>query len=431
MLLTPRQQMLVDYLDATDNEIAVDQMLFGLAHTSPDRVGYFPRVSRWVGKAKAHPLLATLVWRMIWISWLCGGAMVFFLFEVLRLLISCRCSKKLLLKKIPLMDGAVLALSTRVCDVITPAIFPGLPKAWVTLPWAPQHRLPPDAKEFSLMNLVNWRDLFEAYLDAVYATYRMTKDSVRLNWVLQSYTAYRWFLVRRVVDQIAGTLVMAEHFDRWAVLVDRSVQLASKQSLSKRLVLIQHGSLGGLGGNSQEVKFMSLPARLTSVKELYVYSKQEEEVFLAMVLDGNGSACPLSVRYFKPNISLHGSVEAATKRVLFVGHPLCEKFHVSVFKLLHEMLEIEAFYKPHPKARMSSAMADVGWKIIDNVTLFPRVELLISYPSTLVIEYEGAGIQASIHALDMKSDSLDQFINQTLDMLVPKVGLVAASEFCE
>jgi hypothetical protein len=431
MLLTPRQQMLVDYLDATDNEITVDQMLFGLAHTSPDRVGYFPRVSRWVGKAKAHPFLAAFVWRLLWISWLCGGAIVFFLFEVLRLVLICKSSKKLSLKEIPLMDGAVLALSTRVCDVITPSIFPGLPKAWVTLPWAPQHRLPRDAKEFSLMSLVNWRDLFEAYLDAVYATYKMAEDSVRLNWVLQSYTAFRWFLVRRVVDRIAGTLVMAEHFDRWAVLVDRSVQLACKQSLSKRLVLIQHGALGGLGGNSQAVKFMSLPARLTSVGELYVYSKQEEESFRTMVLERHGSACPLSVQYFKPNISLHGSVEATTQRVLFVGHPLCEKFHVSVFKVLHEMLAIEAFYKPHPKAPMSTAMADVGWKIIDNVTLFPRVELLISYPSTLVIEYEGAGIHASIHPLDMKSDSLDQFIDQTLRMLEPSVRSAAGSEFCD
>lgn len=108
MLRTPRQQMLVDYLDATDNEIAVDQMLFGMAHTSPERVGYFPRVSRWVGKAKTHPFLATLVWRVLWISWLCGGAIVFFLFDFLRLAISLKNSKELLLEEIALMDGAVL-----------------------------------------------------------------------------------------------------------------------------------------------------------------------------------------------------------------------------------------------------------------------------------------------------------------------------------
>ena len=418
MLRTPRQQMLVDYLDATDNEIAVDQMLFGMAHTSPERVGYFPRVSRWVGKAKTHPLLSTLVWRVLWISWLCGGAIVFFLFEVLRLLLHCKNAKRLLLREIHLMDGAVLALSTRVCDVITPAIFPGLPKAWVTLPWAPQHRLPRDAKEFSLMNLVNWRDLFEAYLDAVYATYKMTKDSVRLNWVLQSYTAFRWFLVRRVVDRIAGTLVMAEHFDRWAVLVDRSVQLACKQSLSKRLVLIQHGALVGLDGGNQPDNFLSLPARLTSVKELHVYSCKEEDAFRAAVFAQNDTTNSLVVHYFKPVITLQGAVKSKIPRVLFVGHPLCEKFHVSVYKVLHELLKVDAFYKPHPKAPMSAEMAEIGWEIIETESQFPRVELLISYPSTLVIEYEGEGIHASIHPLNIEKTSLDEFIDKTLKMLM-------------
>ncbi len=421
MLRTPRQQMLVDYLDATDNEIAVDQMLFGMAHTSPERVGYFPRVSRWVGKAKTHPFLATLVWRVLWISWLCGGAIVFFLFDFLRLAISLKNSKELLLEEIALMDGAVLALSTRVCDVITPAIFSGLPKAWVTLPWAPQHSLPLGAKEFALMTLVNWRDLLEAYRNAVYATYMMAKNSERLNWALQSYTAFRWFLVRRVVDRIAGTLVMSEHFDRWAVLVDRSVQLACKKSLSKRLVLIQHGALVGLGGRNQVDNFISLPARLTSVQELHVYSRQEEEVFRATVFAQNDPTYPLVVHYFKPVIALQGSVKSVTPRVLFVGHPLCENFHISVYRTLHELLDMEAFYKPHPKAPMSVDMAKVGWKVIDNVSQFPRVELLISYPSTLVVEYEGHGVNASIHPLNMESDSLDDYIDQTLKMLMPSV----------
>lgn len=421
MLRTPRQQMLVDYLDATDNEIAVDQMLFGMAHTTPERVGYLPRVSRWVGRAKRYPYFSKLLWWALWVLWLGGGAILFFAYELLHFDWLRRHSKQQNSEDDLLSNGAVLALSTRVGGVVSPQRFPGLPTAWLTCPWAPQHSLPKDAHELMLMAFVKRHDLFESYLDAVHSSYSLARNSQRSNWALQTYTAFRWFMVRRVVDRISGTLVMVEHFDRWAVLADRSVQLACKKSMPKRLVLIQHGALGGLGRSNQVAKFMSLPARLTSVQELYVYSSQEEEVFRTAVFAQDNTSYPLVVHYFKPLIALQGAVKSATPRVLFVGHPFCEKFQVSVYKVLHELLNVDVFYKPHPKAPMSADMVEVGWKIIDNVSRFPRVELLISYPSTLVIEYEVVGIPASIHPLDMEVDSLDEFIDQTLKKLIPSV----------
>ncbi len=420
MLRTPRQQMAVDYLDATDNEIAVDQMFFGLAHTTSDQVGYFPRVSRWIGRAKKHPIFSKLLWRVLWCIWLGGGCVIFFVYELFRYEWLRKCATQLDGGGNFLSNGAVLAFSTRTCDVVSPERFSGLPTAWLICPWASQHNLPKDAEALMLMSFVERHDLFASFVDAVRASYSMARNQERSNWVLQSYTALRWFMVRRVVDRISGTLVMVEHFDRWAVLTDRSVQLACKQSMSKRLVLIQHGTFGGLSGRDQEVKFITLPARLTSVHELHAYNTKEEAVFRASVLSQNNTACaPLSVHYFKPLIDLQGPTKSLNPRVLFVGHPLCESFQVSVFRALQGFLVIDAFYKPHPKAPMSPAMAAVGWKTIDNAGQFPRVELLISYPSTLVIEYEGFGIHASTHPLDVETNALDEFIKQTLKMLVP------------
>ncbi len=113
--------------------------------------------------------------------------------------------------------------------------------------------------------------------------------------------------------------------------------------------------------------------------------------------------------------------------MLFVGHPLCEDFQVSVFKALHELVAIEAFYKPHPKAPMSASMANVGWKIIDAADQFPIVEMLISYPSTLVIEYEVFGIHASVHPLDIASDSIGEFIDRTLKILAASTSAIVNS----
>lgn len=422
-----RRQLLADYLDATDNEIAVDQMLLSMAHTTPERVGYMPRVSRWVGKAKRYPFLSSFVWRLLWVLWIGGGAGIFFTIELLHFEKLRKRSKKQDSKDTLLSEGAVLALSSRVCDVISPEIFSELPTAWLTCPWAPQHTLPRGAQELKLMAHVKRGDLLNAYRDAVYASYFLALDSKKSNWSLQSYTAFRWFMVRRVVDRISGKLVMAEHFDRWAVLVDRSVQWASRQALPTRLVLIQHGALGGLSDGSHAVSLKSLPTRLASVQELHVYNTKEEQVFRASVLTESYSIAPLSVHYFKPSITLCGSLSAEIPRILFVGHPLCEDFQVSVYKALHAALSIKAFYKPHPKAPMSAAMANVGWEIIKNPSQFPRVEMLISYPSTLVVEYEGVGIHASVHSIDIKSDLLGKFLDRTLGLLMQKNGVILDS----
>ena len=72
----------------------------------------------------------------------------------------------------------------------------------------------------------------------------------------------------------------------------------------------------------------------------------------------------------------------------------------------------EIYYKPHPKAPMSASMETLEWKIIKEANIFPRVDLLVSYPSTLVIEYETAGIPASVHSLDASIDELTQFVEK-------------------
>lgn len=419
MLRLQRLHLLADYLAATRNEIAVDEMLLAMARLEPARVGYLPRVPHWVGRAARAPALARTVWRLLWLAWLAGGAVAFFALEYLKFKRLLRGSRTVPAASAALSDGAVLGFSTRVCDVVDPTRFSELPTRWLTCPWAPQHALPKAAVELPLMALVDKADLRDAFRAAVRATYALVRDESRSRWALQSYTALRWFLVRRAVDRISGTLVTAEHFDRWAVLADRSVRAARRQAgAARRLVLVQHGALGCLSGNGHgEGALKPLPVRLACVDELHAYSADAEASFRRAVLVATRRGPPLRVHYFKPAIHLTGGQRAARPRLLFVGHPLCEAFQCAVFRTLRETMAVDAYYKPHPKAPMSRTMSKVGWTIIDNPQVFPRVDLLVSYPSTLVIEYEGAGIRACVHPLDVDGEALPQFLDRTRRMI--------------
>ena len=411
-----RMRLIADYLAATRNEIAVDEMLLKLAHLTPTKVGYLPRVPHWLSKGLRAPRLTRVVWRLSWVLWLAGGALAYFALELLKFKQLHQRIGELPPQDVPLAEGAVLGFSTRVCDVADIKRFPWLPTVWLICPWAPQHCLPKNALELPLMSLLTKSDLNEAFFCALRSTYALARKPTTARWSLQGYTALRWFMVRRAVDKLSGVLVTTEHFDRWAVLVDRSVRTARvARGLPRKLIFIQHGALGGLGNaeNYSDDPFQ-LPARISCANELHTYNSNEEDIFRRNVFSTNQRQSTLTVHYFSPTITITGELTAGRPQLLFVGHPLCETFQSNAYYALRKVLDFDAFYKPHPKAPMSAAMANIGWTIIENPLIFPKVDLLISYPSTLVIEYEGLGIQASVHPLDIGLEALPRFIGQLL-----------------
>jgi len=420
MIPRARIRLFADYFAAIKNEIAVDEMFLVLSKTSAEEVGHFPRVPHWIGKARRQPYLARTASRLARIIWIFGGSMIYLLLEYLKIL---RIHQSVDTLSCAHLDGAILGLSARVYKIITPEQFPMLPQTWLTLPWVTQHELPDGANELPILSILNRRDLLSALADAVIVTLYMRRHRYLSHWVLQSYTAFRWFLVRRAIDRLSGTLVTTAHFDRWAVLVDRSVRECRRtHGCSKRLVVTQHGSMGPLNQESDKVTRLNLPTRMQQVDELYAYNINEATAFLSEVLVNSITAREIKYHFFKPLITLSGELISSRTRVLFVGHPICEKFHIEAFKKIKSWNDIEVYYKPHPKSTMSESLAEVEWTLISEEHFFPIVDLLVSYPSTLVLEYEGRGIPASIHPLDINLGDLPSYLEKTQRIIDGKAG---------
>ena len=318
----------------------------------------------------------------------------------------------------------MLALSSRVGDIIIQRDFEKLPHVWITVPWAPLRQLPVNAVSVDVFSLLSMKELWQAFCDALHATYVILGRKRTSKWGLQSYTAFRWFVVRAAVDKFSGKFVMVEHYDRWAVLVDSSVRANRKSVFSssavqvRELVLIQHGTLGNLGSPAADASdALKLPRKLGSVSQLYVYGVESENIFKRDVLTEGCVRRGLSVHYFKPSIDLIDILTSSGLRLLFVGHPLCESLHKYVFESLNAQLDFKGYYKQHPMAPMSASMKDVGWEIIEDISTFPAVDLLIAYPSTLVVEYDGLGIPAAVHPMNLGCEDAENYMKSVYEMI--------------
>lgn len=423
MIPRARLRMFADFFAAIKNEVAVDEMFLELSKTSAEEVGHFPRVPHWIGKVRRQPYLVHTASRLARIIWTFGGSMLYFLLEYLKILHIYRSVNTLNCAN---SDEAILGLSVRVYKIITPGQFPDLPQTWLTLPWVTPHELPEGANELPMLSILNRQDLLSALADAVIVTLRMQRHRCLSCWVLQSYTAFRWFLVRRAIDRLSGTLVTTEHYDRWAVLIDRSVRECRRTlGCSRNLIVVQHGLMGQLNQESGiRSARLNLPTRIRQVDELYVYNSNEASAFRSDVFAYSTNTQEIKIHFFKPLITLSVNSISSRKKILFVGHPVCEKFHIELYKKIRTWGDIEVYYKPHPKATMSASLAEVEWNLISEEHFFPIVDLLVSYPSTLVLEYEGKGIPASIHPIDVNLEDLPSFTVKTKKIIEDKVGSI-------
>ncbi|MHC8387652.1 hypothetical protein ACYZTM_06380 [Pseudomonas sp. MDT2-39-1] len=405
-------RFIVDYIWATENEISIDKSVYALSGVSPEELNYAPRpakvLNRFIRNRKFFKLLIVI----LKIIWRFGGAATYFLYEMMIYYrYSTRCTSKL--NQCRDVGEYAIAFSSRAADILQPTVLGFEPKCWITFPWAPLNVTGQSKQYVDVFSLLNGKDFISAYILAVIASRKLASRKQTLNWTLQSYTAFRWFVVRIALEKLnINRLLIAEHYDRWAVLTDRVISKQLRRpSLHPEnrveLVLMQHGALSGLTlaeckpqvGLSFELKH-----RLTSVTKLHVYDDSSRMVFETDIFSAGCVARGVAVNYFQPTIELTRLSSTNAIKILFVGHPICEALHVHIYKKLKHEYSASFYYKPHPTAGLSESVKREDWQIIEGRNSFPEVDFLIAYPSTLVSEYAASGISAVLHSLDLGKD---------------------------
>lgn len=399
-LSTQDRRLIADYLRALRNEVAVDERALALSRLPSTAQVRLPRPALWLPKGKRAPWLLPFVAVVSLLLWRWLGPAYFARQR------RAHAGEGAALP--PAAQGQIVALSSRCGDIVHAGHLQPLPARWLTVPWAPLGTLPPGAEESPLLSLLSDADMDHALRLSRHA-HRWVHHRRRLRpWGLQTYTAWRWFAVRLAIDKLAGPLLMVNHFDRWAVLVDASAAASRRQGRPRPLLLMQHGSVGAEQG--QTALLVDLPSRLRAVTRLHVYSQADATIFRNSVLSKGCSHRGVEVTCFRPRIELTRLGTTAQPRVLFVGHPLCEALHLQVLDALLRQRQVQAYYKPHPATQPGEAIVRQAWTVIKGRSEFPEVDLLVSYPSTLVTEYEPHGIGAVVHPIDRAADGIADLV---------------------
>jgi len=392
-----KEVLINDYFKALSNEIAIDIIRYDTIRIAPEEMGFLPRPVNIRTKISSLRLARSIAF-LLKLFWLSGGALIFYFVEMIKLtrfFTITRISKE----ELSNCNTFLLAYSARAAQII-PTITSIQPDCIMTVPW---EKVDVVGYKISFFSLLSLKDAFYVLLLAITSVYKFNLTTDR-EWILQTYTAFRWFSIRVAINKIKGEFFIAEHFDRWAVLTDCYIESLILESYEQsKLQLIQHGILKDIEMKGQKI---ILPYRLKNVSKLWVYDEYSKDYFISFILDTLGNN--FDVKYFSSNIDLIEIDNNFKKSVMFIGHPACENFHINILSEMQKM-GIYCIYKPHPKNASSKKVYMQDWFVVEQKDYFPKVDLLISYPSTLVQEYESQGIFAIVHSINAGEHEIKKY----------------------
>ena len=186
--------------------------------------------------------------------------------------------------------------------------------------------------------------------------------------------------------------MFANHKDRWAILFDESHQTSK--------TLLQHGV------ESTNYKY---PIKLKNITELYAFNAKSCELLKNTILD-----CSPAVKFLRPTIKLTSCSSSAKLLVLIVSpiSPLKEREEYIVKKL--QCNDIDIYIKPHYQNKDYSfyeyLAQDNRFNLIKE-QIFPKVDLVVSYDSTLVLEYQMCGIDVLLYDNKTLEEIVDSIFN--------------------
>jgi hypothetical protein len=390
--------LLTAYRLATANEIALDETVMGQLGTNSAALGYPPRALKWkplVDRMGKPLVAATAAARFMWPR---GLAAAHFRRQRLH---AARYRRSLPPVPAELLRAArhVIAFSSRTADIVRVEQFPEANGVWITMPWAKLAKSGSRGLECDVFALLDGADLVLAERLANRAVAEMARREDARLWILQTYTAFHWMCTALGLAKLRGQFLICQHYDRWAVLSDFTVarmQRLGFEAPHPRLTLVQHGIVRVPSRNDSAIAKLDLPYKLSSVDKLYVYDGLSEAFFRSEILSAESTP---NVVHFHQGINL-APAEATDKfRILFVGHPVCEALQIQVLQDLKRSHAFVAYYKPHPLSLPGADVARQEWTVVTDRSTFPVVDLLVSYPSTLVHQYAAHGTPTCLHPL--------------------------------
>lgn len=229
----------------------------------------------------------------------------------------------------------------------------------------------------NILESLNVWDVLKAYIWSIGGIVAATIKTHGL-YLYRNYLCYEYILTSYYLNELSpdSTLYFVNHVDRWAVLFNFAPQ--------KSKVLLQHGI---------ESSWADWPIKLTTVTKAYVFCESQKERMTNAVLGHE----PI-YEVMPATISLTDMTTALRKNIVIVA---CDNyiFYDQEEKIIKSAVrdDLRIYVKIHPgkndyqKYLNLKKKANKNLEVI-NTSTFPRVDAVVSYKSTLGLEYEALNI---------------------------------------
>lgn len=225
----------------------------------------------------------------------------------------------------------------------------------------------------SLFEYVNVWNILQSYAMSVVSILG-AQTKLKFRYVFRTFNSFEYFVTYYVLKNIPQetTLCFCNQMDRYAILFDHAPQ--------KNKILFQHGI---------EMPTADWPVKLEHIDTVYVLSMEASvQLFKAAF-----KVKPTNVLLLKPTIELTEMENKNDFKVLIVGFPGCLMYDKELAIVKAFAKEGTTVYlKPHPGKEDMTTYLNLEkeyprCKIILE-KLFPNVDVVCSYRSTLAVEYQ-------------------------------------------
>lgn len=229
-----------------------------------------------------------------------------------------------------------------------------------------------------LLSLIDTQDIIKSFYLSVQTIYIIYKKYHKRDFLFRSYSSFEFYLSAffTLKSDKSNSFIYTSLNTRWSYL---------HGMISNYTVFLQHGlvSLDGF--------FMK---KIGNVDFAYYINEEQKEV------------CETVLFYNKPDFNYLESIkyslypEKDKVNILLICNNIFHDKETEIISLIGNNSAVRLFVKPHPHDRnlflYNDLQKEYGFVILGQ-TDFPKVDLVISYHSTLAIEYSAMGVNVVYH----------------------------------
>ena len=248
-----------------------------------------------------------------------------------------------------------------------------------------------DAKNYcNIVDGVSMSDLVKSLSCSIFLILLQYKKYGRRDLLFRNYTSFDFFVACCFFENLdeSNNIIFKSTYDKWAYLF---------ANLQNKKVFVQHGIIDD----------SFFPKRIGCPDIAYSINDNQYNYCVNILFNNKPIYKRLNLLKLTTNDKL---LKNGKKNVLIVGNLMFEAKQNAIIELLSSRADVYNIYiKPHPldKVNQYQILKEKKSLVILDKEDFPKVDLVVSYKSTMVIEYEMNGVECLIY----DTDRFECFVN--------------------